>query len=98
MNENIISDWLAQAETALNGVKNAQSLPPEDIANAREIVRQYEGCINDLITKLWSLVSTSPAKTDDNKELAHWQGMIDAYVGLMLRYYQAKSIVEKEVE
>lgn len=98
MNENVISDWLAQAESALNGVKNAQSLPPEDIANAREIVRQYEGCISDLITKLWSLVSVSPAKTDDNKELAHWQGMIDAYVGLILRYYQAKSIVEKDAE
>ena len=98
MNENVISDWLAQAESALNGVKNAQSLPPEDIVNAREIVRQYEGCISDLITKLWSLVSVSPAKTDDNKELAHWQGMIDAYVGLILRYYQAKSIVEKDAE
>lgn len=98
MNESVISDWLAQAESALNGVKNAQSLPPEDIAQAREIVRQYEACIADLITKLWSLVSQSPAKTDDNKELAHWQGMIDAYVGLILRYHQAKSIVEKDVE
>lgn len=98
MNENLMTDWLAQAENALNGVKHAQSLPPEDIANAREIVRQYEGCISDLITKLWSLVSVSPAKTDDNKELAHWQGMIDAYVGLILRYYQAKAVVEKDVE
>ena len=52
MNENIISDWLAQAETALNGVKNAQSLPPEDIANAREIVRQYEGVTHTVILPL----------------------------------------------
>lgn len=98
MNESYVADLLAQAENALNSVKNAQTLQPEDIANAREIVRQYEGCIQDLIKKLWSLVYNSPAKTDDNKELAHWQGMIDAYVGLILRYYQAKSVVEKDVE
>lgn len=98
MNDTMIADLIAQAEDALNSVKNAQSLPPEDIANAREIVRMYEGCISDMTKKLWSLVYTSPAKTDDNKELAHWQGMIDAYVGLILRYYQAKSVVEKDVE
>lgn len=98
MNETMISDLLAQAENALISVKNAQSLPPEDIANAREIQRMYEGCKDDLIKKLWSLVSASPAKADDNKELAHWQGMIDAYVGLILRYYQACSVVEKDKE
>lgn len=98
MNETDVADLLAQAENALNSVKNAQTLQPEDIANAREIVRQYEGCIQDLTKKLWSLVYNSPAKADDNKELAHWQGMIDAYVGLILRYYQAKSVVEKERE
>lgn len=98
MNDTMIADLLAQAENALNSVKNAQSLPPEDIANAREIVRMYEGCIQDIIKKLWSLVYNSPAKADDNKELAHWQGMIDAYVGLILRYYQAKSVVEKDIE
>lgn len=95
MNESDIADLLAQAENALNSVKNTQTLQPEDIANAREIVRMYEGCVSDMIKKLWSLVYNSPAKTDDNKELAHWQGMIDAYVGLILRYYQAKSVVEK---
>lgn len=98
MNETDVADLLAQAENALNSVKNAQTLQPEDIANAREIVRQYEGCIQDLTRKLWSLVYNSPAKTDDNKELAHWQGMIDAYVGIILRYYQAKSVVEKEAQ
>lgn len=98
MNDTMISDLLAQAENALNSVKNAQSLPPEDIANAREIQRMYEACKDDLVKKLWSLVYNSPAKADDNKELAHWQGMIDAYVGLILRYYQACSVVEKDVE
>lgn len=96
MNESDMADLLAQAENALNSVKNTQTLQPEDIANAREIVRMYEGCLSDMIKKLWSLVYNSPAKTDDNKELAHWQGMIDAYVGIILRYYQAKSVVEKE--
>ena len=98
MNESDIADLLAQAENALNSVKNTQTLQPEDIANAREIVRMYEGCVSDMIKKLWSLVYNSPAKTDDNKELAHWQGMIDAYVGIILRYYRAKSVVEKEAE
>jgi hypothetical protein len=98
MNESDIADLLAQAENALNSVKNTQTLQPEDIANAREIVRMYEGCVSDMIKKLWGLVYNSPAKTDDNKELAHWQGMIDAYVGLILRYYQAKSVVEKDAE
>jgi hypothetical protein len=98
MNESDIADLLSQAENALNSVKNTQTLQPEDIANAREIVRMYEGCVSDMIKKLWSLVYNSPAKTDDNKELAHWQGMIDAYVGIILRYYQAKSVVEKEAE
>lgn len=97
-NDNLINDWLAQAENALNSVKSKQSTPPEDIAKSREIVRMYEGCIQDLTIKLWGLVSTSPAKDDDNKELAHWQGMVDAYVGIILRYYQAKSVVEKDVE
>lgn len=98
MNESDMADLLAQAENALNSVKNTQTLQPEDIANAREIVRMYEGCVSDMIKKLWSLVYNSPAKTDDNKELAHWQGMIDAYVGLILRYHQAKSVVEKDAE
>lgn len=94
-NETVFNDWLAQAENALNSVRKEQEIPAEDVANAREIQRMYEGCVPDLIKKLWVLVSTSPAKTDDNKELAHWQGMIDAYVGIILRYYQACSVIKE---
>lgn len=96
MNDSLMENLLAQAESALLSVKKAQDYIPEDIAKAREIQRMYEGCIEDLTFKLWALVGSSPAKTDDNKELAHWQGMIDAYVGIILRYHQAVDFLEKE--
>ena len=98
MNDSLMENLLAQAESALLTVKKAQDFVPEDIQKAREIQRMYEPCVQDLTFKLWSLVGTSPAKTDDNKELAHWQGMIDAYVGIILRYHQAVEFLTKEEE
>lgn len=98
MNDSLMENLLARAESALLTVKKAQDYVPEDIDKAREIQRMYEGCIDDLTFKLWALVGTSPAKADDNKELAHWQGMIDAYVGIILRYHQAVTFLTKQEE
>lgn len=95
-NDSFMESLLARAEEALLSVKKAEDYIPDDISKAREIVRMYEGCASDLMFKLWSLITTSPSKTDDNKELAHWQGMIDAYVGILLRFYQAKKFLEKQ--
>ena len=95
-NDNFLESVLEQAESALLTVQKAQDYIPDDIAKAREIQRMYEGCIQDLVFKLWGLVGSSPAKADDNKELAHWQGMVDAYVGIILRYYQAVEFLKKQ--
>jgi hypothetical protein len=88
------NDFIAQAEQAFNSVKSIENATPEQIATAREIVRKYELCINDLVFKLFSLVAVSPAKEEKDRELAHWQGMIDAYTGILLEYYTAKKTVE----
>lgn len=98
MNDSFLESLLAQAEKALLTVKNADEYIPDDIVKAREIQRLYEPCASDLMLKLWSLVMSSPSKQDDNKELAHWQGMIDAYVGILLRYQQAVKFLEKQDE
>ena len=95
-NDNFLESVLEQAESALLTVQKAKDFIPDDIAKAREIQRMYEGCIEDLIFKLWGLVGSSPSKSDDNKELAHWQGMVDAYVGIVLRYYQAVEFLKKQ--
>lgn len=88
------NDFIAQAEQAFNTVGNAGKPTPEQIANARETVRKYENCASELMFKLFSLTVVSPAKEEKDRELAHWQGMIDAYTGLLLEYYTAKKIVE----
>lgn len=88
------NDFIAQAEQAFASIDNADKATPEQIANAREIVRKYELCASDLVFKLFSLSVCSPAKEEKDRELAHWQGMIDAYTGLLLEYYTAKKIVE----
>lgn len=94
----MFNEVLKQAESALFDVQKALEVTPEQISQAREIQRMYEPCKDDLIKKLWVLVSNSPSKTDDNKELAHWQGMIDAYVGILIRYYQALKVVNQDKE
>lgn len=88
------NDFIAQAEQAFNSVKSIENATPEEIATARETVRKYELCVNDLVFKLFSLVAISPAKEEKDRELAHWQGMIDAYTGILLEYYTAKKTVE----
>lgn len=96
MNDSFMESLLAKAEQALLTVKNADEYIPDDVVKAREIQRLYEPCAPDLMTKLWGLVMSSPSKQDDNKELAHWQGMIDAYVGILLRYEQAVKFLETQ--
>jgi len=88
------TDFIAQAEQAFNTVGKVEKPTPDQIASAREIVRKYENCANELVFKLFSLATLSPAKEEKDRELAHWQGMIDAYTGLLLEYYTAKKIVE----
>lgn len=91
-----MQDFLAQAEQALNSVKGAQQLRPEDIDKAREIQRMYEPVINDLIAKLWSVILSSPLSNESDSEKSHWQGMIDAYVGLIVQYYQAHNVITEQ--
>lgn len=88
------NDFMAQAEKAFASIEKATKATPEEIANAREIVRKYELCASDLIFQLFSLSVESPSKDEKDRELAHWQGMIDAYTGLLYKYYTAKKIVE----
>lgn len=96
MNEEMAMGFLEQAEKAMMSVQENGKLTSEQIATAREIVRMYESSKKDLMMQLWSLVISSPDNKAPDREVFHWQGMIDAFVGLLIKIFQSEKIVRDE--